>query len=340
MDTRELFPTLYGNAAVKKRIYDDVQAGTLPHAFLIDGPQGSGKYTLARLIASTVNCERRSDGTASFPCCECNSCRRIREGIFSDVRVLEREGDRATIGVDSIKALRSDMFLSATESTHKFYIIRDAERLTPEAQNALLIVLEEPPKNVVIMLLASGTDRILTTIKSRTQYIAMSRFKTEEVEEYLTRTSGIDGERAHIAALGSGGVIGQALMLSTPASMAEEKERRETVDNFISAIGTKGGFADIYAATNAAPQKRQELLPFLERLMDAVRDLIAIKRDGNAPLLYFPDRETATALAETMTAARLMKLFDILLSTHDECSKNANVGAMQLGMAAKIRLIN
>ncbi|MBQ8371511.1 MAG: hypothetical protein IJX38_02340 [Clostridia bacterium] len=335
---KEVLGELYGNEAVKKRISAAAFEGRLPHAFLIDGPEGSGKYTLATLIASLLNCERRDDPGSPTPCGVCNNCRRIREGIFSDVRILGRQGDRATIGVDDVKELRKDMFLSATESGYKIYIIRDAHRLTTEAQNALLIVLEEPPKNVIIFLLASGTDRILTTIKSRTQYIAMSRFSADEIERYLISHHSVSPERARLAALGADGRIGRALSLTSPASAQEEKERRELIDRFASAISPRAQFADIYSLLAEAPSKRAEFTEFLEGALDAVRDLILTKKCDNFTTAYFPTVADAASAAEGISLGRLLSVYDIISATHLECSKNANVSAMQLGMAAKIKL--
>ena len=181
------FPTLHGNEGSRARIGALIESGRIPHAFLIDGPRGSGKLTYAKLIASALNCVGES--SEILPCGVCNNCRRILEDGHVDVKILQKDKDKATLGVNEVKEFRNDMFMSATESDYKIYIIRDAERLTPEAQNSLLIVLEEPPKNVVIMLLASGTDSILTTIKSRTQYVTTSRFTPDELSEYLDKTS-------------------------------------------------------------------------------------------------------------------------------------------------------
>jgi DNA polymerase-3 subunit gamma/tau len=90
---------------------------------LIVGPSGSGKSTLAREIAMAINCEKRNEGAYPMPCGFCNTCRRIREGNFTDIKYLEKPKDRATIGVEAVKDFREDMFLSATESERKIYII-------------------------------------------------------------------------------------------------------------------------------------------------------------------------------------------------------------------------
>ena len=129
------FSALFGNEATKARIGRAITDGTLPHAFLVSGPEGSGKATLATEIAAALNCERRGGG--ELPCHMCNSCRRIKDGSFIDVKWLEKPKDKMTIGVGEVRTFREDMFLSATESDYKVYIIDDADRMTPNAQNAL-----------------------------------------------------------------------------------------------------------------------------------------------------------------------------------------------------------
>ena len=134
---RRYFPRLYGNKKTKERIGSAIDNKTLPHAFLVIGESGSGKTTLATEIAAALNCERRGDASSALPCGECNCCRRIYDGNFPDLKVLSKQKDRATIGVDAIKDFREDMFLSSTESEYKIYVIDDAECMTTEAQNAL-----------------------------------------------------------------------------------------------------------------------------------------------------------------------------------------------------------
>ena len=137
---RRYFPALLGNEKTKSRIGAAIDGGTLPHALLIGGAFGSGKTTLAIEIAAALNCEKKGDGASSLPCGECGCCKRIRELNFPDLKVLSKPKDRATLGVDAIKDFREDMFLSSTESDYKIYVIDDAETMTTEAQNALLVL--------------------------------------------------------------------------------------------------------------------------------------------------------------------------------------------------------
>lgn len=343
-DVRDIFPRIYGNGTTKARIGTAVQTGTLPHAFLIDGERGSGKMTLALEIAAALNCENKDSATHTLPCYSCSNCKRILGGGHVDVHVMGLADGRATIGVNEIKELRADMFLSSTESDYKIYIVRDAERMTPEAQNALLIVLEEPPRNVVIMLLASGTDKILTTIKSRAQYIAMSRFSPEEIAEYLTasdddaaRVARSDKEGFTLAVASACGSIGRAKELLTPGRReAIAEERQETVD-IVRLFDRNAPYSELYRAVMELPKKRPELSDSLERLITATRDLIAIRYDEDAPLSFFYDRAQARSLAMATDTARLFKIYDIITSAHEDNYKNANITALLSLLAAGIK---
>ena len=342
---RSFFPNIFGNDFHKNRIANAILEERLPHALLIDGPVGSGKRTFARDIACALNCECRGDGTRSLPCGRCNSCRRISEGSFTDVKVLKRTDGKATIGEKEIKDFRADMYLSATESGYKIYIIDEAEKMTTEAQNALLIILEEPPKNVVIMLLASGTDSILTTIKSRTQYVAMSRFTADELSQYLESVSPDarslafrDTEAYRAMLVSSDGRIGRALELLNPVKRAENEEQREEIMTLIRVLGKKVPYTQLYSAVTSLPQKRVEFSEALERLICALGDLIAAKRSDSFAPSFFPDVSSAKEAGEGIAQQRLLKIYDIVIDTYRECEKNANVTLAVANMASMIKM--
>ena len=106
--SRSYFSGLYGNDAAKKRLGASIENGTLPHAFLIVGESGSGKKTLASLLAMALNCEKKGDKGAPLPCGVCNTCRRIKEGNFTDITTLRRSDGKATIGVDEVRLFREE----------------------------------------------------------------------------------------------------------------------------------------------------------------------------------------------------------------------------------------
>ena len=340
---RSYFPRLLGNDEAKVRIGRAIESGRLPHAFLIGGPSGSGKTTLATEMAAAINCLEKNNQTSPLPCGRCNCCKRIYEGNFPDVKILQKKKDKATLGVEAVKDFREDMFLSSTESDSKIYLIDDAECMTPEAQNALLKVLEEPPKSVIILLLATECDRILTTIKSRAQYVAMSRFEDDELasallsdsaEARMMKTSSEEKFKSLI--MSADGRLGLAKALLGKRLFDESEEERSEVIRLISAISGKATYSNIYSAISHFPAKRVELSNTLERLMNALRDLITVKYDGGVKTVFFASTDEALGYTKQISSKRLLAIYDVVKDTHELCARNANVSNLLANLSSSI----
>ncbi len=341
---REYFKTLFGNEATKSRLGELIVSGRVPHAFLIDGPRGSGKYTFALSVAAALNCEKVLSDSHPLPCLECNVCKRIYSGEFTDVKVLEKDKGRATLGVDAVKEFKADMFLSATEAEKKVYIIKDAESMTTEAQNSLLTVLEEPPKNVVTLLLANGSDRIINTIKSRAQYVPMSRFSSSELDSALTslsdeyrRLKRIEPEAIGRLFVLSDGVIGRALELLDPKMKEEADEIYSDVEALTSCIVKSSPYKDLYAAIENLGTARQEIVYKLELTLTALRDLMIVKNTQSFTPLFYPSAEYAQALSAKASVSKLGAVYELITETIDALSKNANSTSLLRALGAKLK---
>ncbi len=342
---RTYFPRLLGNEETKTRVGRAIESGTVPHAFLIGGPSGSGKTTLAIEMAAAINCECKNVEGTPLPCGRCDSCRRIYDGNYPDVKILAKKKDKATLGVEAVKDFREDMFLSSTESEHKIYFIDDAECMTPEAQNALLKVLEEPPKSVTIILLAKECDRILTTIKSRAQYIAMARFDDKELSKRLLNESSearsinsLDPSRFMGLIMSADGRLGLAKSLLSKKMSESKEEERGDIIGLIRATSQKASYAEIYSALSRFPIKRAELNLSLERLMNALRDLLVIKYDRGARTVFFPSADEAERLCGDISAKKLVRLYEAVSETHELSSRNANISNLLASLCSKLSL--
>ena len=328
-----IFPDLFGNDAIRDRLGRALAAGTLPHALILSGPRGSGRRTLARLIASALFCERAGTG-APLPCGECEACRRVREGIFPDLHVIAPEEGKALIPVARIREMRAEMSLSASEADHRVFIIEEAERMNAAAQNALLISLEEPPEGVCILLVTESEEALLTTVRSRCQVVRTELFPPSRLSEFLRRDKRFltmereNPDRAAALLEGAHGCIGEALLLLGGSALSEVLRRRETVDAVINALGV-GGAAAVYEAMRPlSAGKREEIGEVLTLLSEALRDLILIKRAPGAPLLYYPQREAAEAAAERVGIRRLFALSDAVLEAGEDLARNANLAVV------------
>ena len=328
------FSGLFGNDAVKNRLARAIREDTLAHAFLITGPDGSGKMTLAREIGAALNCERRADKNSPIPCHRCNTCRRVMEDSFTDIKIMRRQKDKATIGVNEVRFFREDMFMSSVESDKKIYVIDEAHKMTPNAQNALLKVLEEPPSDVVILLLSASDDAILTTIKSRAQYIAMERFSPERLREYFADEKAVTKD----VLISADGRIGRVKELISEGDGALAEMRR-TTRLILEAIKPGTPYSRLYLAIKELPTKKDELLTYLEDVLVALRDLILLKHDKNAPLLHFTDPADAESMAKLISAKRLIAIYDTVTDACEDLSKNVNANALVTSLGAKIKLI-
>lgn len=165
----------------------------LGHAYLLEGPSGTGKKETARWVAASVLCLQKEE----TPCGQCANCRRIQTGQHPDV--VEVEPDGQTIKVDQIRFLKSEFSKSGLESARKFFIIDQAEKMTPGAANSLLKFLEEPDGNVTAFLLTTAKNRLLPTILSRCQVIHFSQGNLRARIDKMTQ-SGIPKSRAALFA--------------------------------------------------------------------------------------------------------------------------------------------
>ena len=337
------FPDFVGSDALRERIGDAVRRNRLSHAYLIEGPEGSGKRTFARMIAAAVSCEKRADEGSPLPCGECPNCKKILGERSTDVHYLDR-GDRATVSVEQVRDIRREMSLSPTELDTRFFILDDADAMTPAAQNALLISLEEPPAGVLILLLAESADGLLPTVRSRVQTLRLEPVPPSEVKRYLLRVSPearkLDGEGggkldAVIAA--SHGRIGVALAILTPKREAALLKTRETVAAVIRAAASGASYQEICRSIFALPTKRQELSAHLVALIEAIRDLIVLKRSPDAPLLFYVDRAEATALSEKADYLKLIAIYDALRDAADAIQANGNVGTVLTSLSVAVR---
>ena len=326
-----IFPELFGNDAVKERLGRAILSDRLPHALILSGPEGSGRRTLARLLAAALVCERKGE---DVPCGKCENCRRVKEGIFPDLHIITPDEGKSLIPVAKIREMRAEMSLSAVEAGRRIFIIENADGMNTAAQNALLISLEEPPDGVYIILVTESEEALLSTVRSRAQSVKTELFETDELRRYLARDprftelEATAPSRASALLEGARGTVGGALALLGGDLLTDVLRRREVVDAIVDAL-TRRGAAPLYEALRPlGTGKREEVAEQICLLTEALRDLILLKRDPTCPLIYYYEREAAQRIADELGIRRLLSLSDAANEAIEDLGKNANVAVV------------
>lgn len=207
-----MFERVIGQKKAKQILSSAVRKDCLSHAYLFTGIHGIGKTTMAKELAMVLNCETKKG------CGECSSCRRIKQEIYPDVRIIRPDGP--TIKIDDIRSLCDFIAMSSYEGRVKVGIICRAEKMREEAANSLLKTLEEPPKDSLLILTAENQYAVLPTIISRVQKIDCQRLETDEIVDYLQKEGQSPSDALKLAEY-SGGSLGKALELRDSQEMQE-----------------------------------------------------------------------------------------------------------------------
>ncbi|MBE6613678.1 MAG: hypothetical protein E7631_00050 [Ruminococcaceae bacterium] len=311
---REIFASLLGNQYIRDTLAPDLIAGKAAHGYILSGPAGSGKKTAARLIAASSVCENRESDRHPLPCGVCPNCHKILQDISTDVLWISN-GDKATISVDQIRQIRQSLYVTPNDSDHKFYILENAHTMTTQAQNALLLSLEEPPPFVTFLLLTEDPASLLETIRSRAPVISMELFSPETVLDWLRKQkmpSSVlsDIDRCAGAAVLSGGALGQAKMLLTEDEEKSEPLRmRKLALLLLEGIFRKRTSELLGMLSGELPSGRDSMCLVFTMLQSALRDLIARKRHAEVAGQFLLGTEDVCRFAGKYSLSRLLALY-------------------------------
>ena len=189
------FDALVGQKAVKTTLKNALASGKIAHAYLFSGPRGTGKTSMARILAKALNCEQ---GPTAEPCGQCGNCQRIVQGTSLDVIEIDAASNTS---VDNIRDLREQVAFTPAESRYKVYIIDEVHMLSASAFNAFLKTLEEPPRHAIFILATTEKHKILPTILSRCQIYDFNRISVEDTVNHLSYVASKEGISAEPEAL-------------------------------------------------------------------------------------------------------------------------------------------
>ncbi|MGN1345684.1 MAG: ATP-binding protein [Eubacteriales bacterium] len=326
--TREIFPGLLGNANWKDTLAADLADGKSAHAYLLVGPPGSGKHTIARLICQAALCENRENAAFPLPCGTCPTCRKIADGVCVDVMTVSN-GERATIGVEAIRQVRQTLYVTPNDGAKKIYLIENAHLMTAQAQNALLLSLEEPPPYVMFLLLTEDASLLLETVRSRAPALKMELFSPEFVAEHLMEQKHLTPvQRERIPAVSHlcGGSLGRAMELLDHGSA--ELALYQSAEELARLLLTgKKSDTLAYLAANT-PKEREQTRGLLTLLRFALRDLLSAKKGGD--LLFFTE---PPAYLRKISVRRVLELSDAVVQAEADLAANGSQNTVLTALA-------
>jgi DNA polymerase-3 subunit gamma/tau len=290
----QTFSAIVGQEHVTRTLRNAIAAGQVAHAYLLAGVRGTGKTSIARLIAKAVNCPNAKDGE---PCDRCESCVAIREGRFLDLIEIDAASNR---GIDEMRDLRDKVRFAPSQGQYKVYVIDEAHQLTTEAFNALLKTLEEPPPHAIFVLATTESGKIPATIVSRTQRFDLHRIPHKGVVAQLERI--LEQEKVHadanaleaIARHAQGSLRDAESMLDMVIAFADGAITLSEIDALLGASDWEetATLFDALVANDGAKgveligrlvDEGRDLRLFVKRAIDHARALVVTVATGKVP---------------------------------------------------------
>ena len=304
------FESLLGNERLKQNLSESLAKGHIAHFYLISGPEGSGRHTLARLLAAAILCQGKRR-----PCLQCTPCRKVMEGNHPDFITVE-DPEHKNVAVKIVRQIREDVFIRPNESDYKIYLF--PQELGLEGQNALLKILEEPPKYGVFLLLTDNPDKLLPTVRSRCTELKMQSLNADILKRQLRQDfPQAQEEDLSAAILRSGGFLGQARVLLKSGDQLPPQTAA-----FVEAFVRKDALLLTQTLTPMEKWKRDALAEILTEWMTLLEEALASRSGIHAvsPL--------ARQLSQLRTASELRQGLLTLKKAADYTRSNVSPAAV------------
>ena len=280
------FKDIIGQESIKKHLQTAIKTGNLSHAYIINGEYGSGRQTIASALAKTIQCQSKTDDTDA--CGVCTSCKQAESHNHPDIKYITH--DNTSISVNDIREqLNNDISIKPYSSEYKIYIIPDANKMTEQAQNALLKTIEEPPVYAIIILLTENCDSLLPTIRSRCVTLTMNPVEKDKICTYLENKFQLEPEQAQIAANYCQGNIGKAIRFASSSDFIEMKNQVLKLLKNLDSMD----IASIIDTIKEFSTHKNDINDYLDLMLLWYRDVLMFKVTKDANLLLYSDEYSA-----------------------------------------------
>lgn len=280
------FKDIIGQESIKKHLQTAIKTGNLSHAYIINGEYGSGRQTIASALAKTIQCQSKTGDTDA--CGVCTSCKQAESHNHPDIKYITH--DKTSISVNDIREqLNNDISIKPYSSEYKIYIIPDANKMTEQAQNALLKTIEEPPVYAIIILLTENCDSLLPTIRSRCVTLTMNPVDKDKICTYLENKFQLEPEQAQIAANYCQGNIGKAIRFASSSDFIEMKNQVLKLLKNLDSMD----IASIIDTIKEFSTHKNDINDYLDLMLLWYRDVLMFKVTKDANLLLYSDEYSA-----------------------------------------------
>ena len=320
------FRQVIGHQEVIEHFQKGIEENKVSHAYILAGEKGSGKRLLARIFASTLQCEKQGIN----PCGKCQSCMQVEGGNQPDIIYVTHE--KASIGVDDIRnQVNADVAIKPYSSPYKIYIIPDGEKMTEQAQNALLKTIEEPPAYAVFLLLTENVSAFLPTILSRCVTLQLKPVAPKLIKKYLMEQYQIPDYLAELSAGFSQGNVGKAIRYASSEEFIQMK--KDTIQVMTHLADMKQ--YEVMQFIKTMSENKQQVEDYLDIMLLWYRDVLMFKvtQDPNG-LLFADEIRTIQKQAESKQYEGIEEIINAIERAKVRLKANVNfVTAMELMIA-------
>lgn len=286
------FKDILGHEQIIEHLQNAITMDKVSHAYIINGPDKSGKMMLAEAFAQALQCEQLDEKIASGAkgseieaCMECHSCKQVMGHNQPDIVYVKHEKPN-TISVDDIRAqVNNDIVIKPYSSRHKIYIIDEAEKMNVQAQNALLKTIEEPPAYAILILLTTNADTFLPTILSRCVTLNIKVVPDEKIKKFLMSKYQVPDYQADVCVAFAQGNVGKAIQL---ASSEDFNELKASALQLIKRLGDID-FYEMGEAVKQISEYKLEINDYFDLMMIWYRDVLLFKATKDVNGLIFKD---------------------------------------------------